>query len=88
MAGDYSEVDFIRAPVVNPDDEIALQDDRVFQLGLRVDPAFVDDVELGAIIGFDETFVLANLTIQDDDGMHTYVCTEYDIICMGYNISI
>lgn len=71
-ARDYSEIGFIGAPIVNPDDDLALQDERVFQLGLRVDPELEDDVELGAFIGSFETFIIANLTILDNDGMQTY----------------
>ena len=65
----YVEVDVIMPNIINPDDEIALQDDRVFGLGLQILPPFVDDVELGALIGPDQTFVTSNLTILDDDSM-------------------
>ena len=69
MFGMYTEADTIFPPIINPDDEIALQDDRINLLNLTVLPPFVDDVERGALIGTDQTFGTATLTIQDDDSM-------------------
>ena len=71
MFGMYSEADMIFPPMINPDDEIALQDDRIYRLGLVILPEFVDDVELGAMIGSDQTFsmTLSNLTRKDNDGI-------------------
>jgi hypothetical protein len=67
MFGIYSEADVIFPPIINPDDEIALQDDRIYRLGLVILPEFVDDVELGAMIGSDQTFSMSNLTRRDND---------------------
>ena len=69
MFGIYSEADMIFPPIINPDDEIALQDERIYGLGLVILPEFVDDVELGAMIGSDQTFSMSNLTRQDNDGI-------------------
>ena len=69
MAGDYSEQDVLKPDITNPDDDIALQDNRIFALGLLIGFDFVDDVELGAVIGADQTFPEATLTVVDDDGI-------------------
>ena len=66
----YTEMDVLFPPINNTDDEIALQDDRLNPLTLMVLPPFVDDVELGAVIGTDQTFAVATLIIQDDDSMY------------------
>jgi collagen type VI alpha len=65
-AGVHSEEDIV-PPIINPDDQIALQDDRTFDLGLAIMPEFVGDVELGAVIGGDQTYDQSTLTILDND---------------------
>ena len=68
MAGDYNEQDMVFPDITNPDDEIALQDNRMFRLGLLPLEEFADDIDVGVIIGSDPTFADSNLTIVDDDG--------------------
>ena len=80
MAGMYTDVDFIRAPIVNPDDEIALQPNRVFNLSLEIASEFVDDVELGAMVGPDETFSASNLTVLDDDSERYTICLIMTVV--------
>ena len=61
-------------PLDNPDNDIALQDDRTFQIGLAAAPGFENVVEFGANIGYDQTFATANVTITDNDS-ETCTCT-------------
>ena len=59
-------------PLDNPDNDIALQDDRTFQIGLAAAPGFENVVEFGANIESDPTFTTANVTITDND---SEICT-------------
>ena len=66
MAGEQG----ILFPMIsNPDDDIALQDDRRFRLGLLPLPEFEDRINVGGQSQTDpQTFAEANVTIVDNDG--------------------
>ena len=82
--GIYSEVDGIFPGIMNPDDEIALQDDRIYGLALSIPSEFVNDVELGAMVGANQTFITSNLTILDDDSMNNNYNPYYHLVtCQG-----
>ena len=66
-AGLYSEASVLSPEVINPDDQIALQDDRTFQLVLVPLPQFQSGIELGDVIGSDPTFSSSNITVVDND---------------------
>ncbi|CAI8017729.1 hypothetical protein GBAR_LOCUS10719, partial [Geodia barretti] len=67
MAGEQG----ILFPMIsNPDDEIALQDDRTFRLGLLPLEEFQDRINVGGQSQTDpQTFAEANVTIVDNDGV-------------------
>ena len=66
MAG---EQDILFPTIINPDDEIALQDDRTIRLGLLPLEEFEDRIIVGGQSKTDpQTFAEANLTIVDNDG--------------------
>ena len=68
MGAVYAVGDKFFPPIVNPDDEIALQDDRIYKMGLQAVSEFANDVEFGAVTGSRQTFQMSNLTIIDNDG--------------------
>ena len=67
LAGFFPPGATLFPPLDNPDNDIALQDDRTFQIGLTAAPGFENVAEFGANIGFDQTFTTANVTITDND---------------------
>ena len=60
MAGDYAEQTLVSPSLTNPDDNIALQDDRKFRLALL---PLQDGIDVGT-----RAFGEANLTVVDNDG--------------------
>ena len=73
-AGFFSPGATLFPPLDNPDNDIALQDDRIFQIGLAAAPGFENVVEFGTNIGSDQTFATANITITDNDS-EIFTCT-------------
>lgn len=67
MEGLYTIPDKIRLPIVNPDDEIALEDNMTIPYSLEPLPEFEDNIQFGAVIGSEQTFQMTNLIIIDDD---------------------
>ena len=66
-AGYFSQGAILFPPLDNPDNDIALQDDRTFQIGLAAAPGFENVVVFGANIESDQTFTTTNVTITDND---------------------
>ncbi|CAI8036814.1 hypothetical protein GBAR_LOCUS20626 [Geodia barretti] len=64
--------------ISNPDDEIALQDDRTFRLGLLPLEEFQDRINVGGQSQTDpQTFAEANMTIVDNDGVTVSSVSRY-----------
>ena len=88
MGAVYAVGDKFFPEIVNPDNEIALQDDRIYEIGLQAVSEFANDVEFGAVIGSRQTFQASNLTIIDDDGEGNvrYLCMcvvrDHNLMCM------
>ena len=72
MAGFYALPDRVFLPIVNPDDEIALEDNVTIKFSLQPVPEFQSDIEFGAVIGNEQTFQTTNLIIIDDDSETKY----------------
>ena len=67
MAGRYAVPDRIFLPIVNPDDEIALEDNMTIEYSLQPLPEFQNNTEFGTVIGNKLTFQTTNLIIIDND---------------------
>ena len=72
MAGLYAVPDRVFLPIVNPDDEIALEDNMTIEYSLEPLPEFQSNIEFGAVIGNEQTFQATNLIIIDDDSETKY----------------
>ena len=72
MAGPYALPDRVFLPIVNPDDEIALEDNVTIEYSLQPVPEFQSDIEFGAVLGNEQTFQTTNLIIIDDDSETKY----------------